>query len=97
MNARNAIDFSALAQDIKSWGRELGFEQVGIADVELDEAEKRLSAWLERGFHGKMGYMARHGTRRSRPVTGSWRRLVSYPKSSQSAKNWTLPGQPMHP
>ena len=62
------IDYAALVPQIREWGRELGFQQVGIADIELDEAEARLLSWLKRGFHGEMGYMARHGTRRSRPA-----------------------------
>lgn len=57
-----------LARKIKAWGRELGFQQVGITDTELCEAETRLLDWLEQGLHGEMHYMARHGTRRSRPA-----------------------------
>ncbi len=56
-----------LAQMIKRWSRELGFQQTGISAGQLDADERRLSAWLEAGFHGDMDYMARHGTRRSRP------------------------------
>ncbi len=62
-----APDFTALAAQIKDWGRELGFQQLGIAGVELPEDERRLLAWLEAGRHGEMGYMQQHGTRRSRP------------------------------
>lgn len=46
---------------------ELGFDQVGITDVELNTAEKSLEHWLARGFHGEMAYMASHGRKRSRP------------------------------
>lgn len=60
-------DPEALARAIKNWGRELGFQQVGIADIELSTAEQRLLEWLDRGYHGDMDYMARHGLRRSRP------------------------------
>jgi epoxyqueuosine reductase len=56
-----------LAQSIKSWGRELGFQKVGIAGVDLAADEQRLAAWLAQGRHGTMQYMERHGTRRSRP------------------------------
>jgi epoxyqueuosine reductase len=63
----SAPDFALLARDIKRWGAELGFQQVGIADCELSEAEARLLAWLERGCHGDMDYMARHGATRARP------------------------------
>jgi len=57
-----------LAQAIKTWGRELGFQELGIADIDLGTAEARLTDWLNAGYHGAMDYMARHGTRRSRPA-----------------------------
>ena len=45
-------DYAALAHSIKAWGRELGFQAVGIADTELGAAESGLAAWLAAGFHG---------------------------------------------
>jgi epoxyqueuosine reductase len=60
-------DFAALAGRIKDWGRELGFQQVGVAGVELGEDERHLREWLAQGRHGTMDYMARHGDKRSRP------------------------------
>jgi epoxyqueuosine reductase len=57
-----------LARSIKAWGRDLGFQQVGITGTDLGNAELRLLAWLDAGRHGEMDYMARHGTRRSRPA-----------------------------
>jgi epoxyqueuosine reductase len=63
----NKIDLVRLAADIKAWGRELGFQQIGIADTDLGEAETRLLNWLKLGRHGEMHYMESHGTRRSRP------------------------------
>ncbi len=66
--ARNHnIDLARLATDIKAWGRELGFQKIGIADTDLGEAETRLLSWLGRGRHGEMHYMESHGVRRSRP------------------------------
>ena len=62
------IDYTALAADIRRWGAELGFRGIGIADAELGADEAHLLAWLDDGFHGEMDYMARHGTRRSRPA-----------------------------
>ncbi|MDJ0813579.1 MAG: tRNA epoxyqueuosine(34) reductase QueG [Woeseiaceae bacterium] len=50
------------------WGEELGFQQVGVSDVDLAAAERRLVEWLGAGFHGEMDYMQKHGTRRSRPA-----------------------------
>ncbi|KFN41165.1 tRNA epoxyqueuosine(34) reductase QueG [Arenimonas oryziterrae] len=58
----------ALAEDIKRWGRELGFQQVGITGIELAPDEGHLQDWLEQGQHGEMDYMARHGDKRSRPA-----------------------------
>ena len=57
-----------LAQGIVGWGRELGFQEIGITDTELGEAEEHLQRWLAAGRHGDMAYMARHGTARSRPA-----------------------------
>ena len=65
MNAE--FDFSALARDIKSWGRELGFQETGISDTELTTEENYLQQWLQHGYQGDMDYMARHGTARTRP------------------------------
>ncbi len=62
------MDYAALAIKIKEWGKELGFQAVGIADVNLHDAEERLLEWLAQGFHGQMDYMAKHGVKRSRPA-----------------------------
>ena len=62
------IDFSGLARDIRSWGLELGFGEIGIADTGLESEEAHLLAWLDAGRHGEMDYMARHGVRRARPA-----------------------------
>jgi len=58
----------SLSSRIKQWGRELGFQAVGIADTDLSAAEPRLLEWLGRGWHGEMEYMARHGALRARPA-----------------------------
>ena len=63
-----APDFSALARDIRAWGLELGFGEIGIADTGLEAEEAHLLAWLDAGRHGEMDYMARHGVRRARPA-----------------------------
>jgi epoxyqueuosine reductase len=60
-------NFTALTQQIKLWGVELGFQAVGISDIELTAAEDNLQRWLDDGYHGTMDYMAKHGNKRSRP------------------------------
>ena len=57
-----------LAAQIKVWGQELGFQQLGITDTDLSLAETHLDSWLAKNFHGNMDYMQRHGHKRSRPA-----------------------------
>lgn len=64
----NATDFAEdLADRIKGWGLELGFQQIGISGIDLRVAERHLDDWLKLGMHGEMHYMAAHGRKRSRP------------------------------
>ena len=65
VSAPNYIELSA---SIRQWGRELGFQQVGITATQLDDDEAHLLNWLDAGRHGEMDYMARHGLKRSRPA-----------------------------
>ncbi|MEX0900274.1 MAG: tRNA epoxyqueuosine(34) reductase QueG [Gammaproteobacteria bacterium] len=88
-------DPRGLAKRIKSWGRELGFQQVGITATDLAPEEARLNEWLAAERHGDMDYMARHGTKRSRPaelVPGTRRvivvRLDYYPEDR--ARSWAI-------
>ncbi|WP_455217070.1 tRNA epoxyqueuosine(34) reductase QueG [Kaarinaea lacus] len=60
-------DWTGLAGKIKQWASELGFQQAGITDSQLETAEQHLNRWLDSGFHGCMDYMASHGIKRSRP------------------------------
>ena len=62
------LDPARLASQVKAWGRELGFQKIGIAGVHLPEDERRLLEWLAAGRHGHMRYMQRHGARRARPA-----------------------------
>ena len=62
------MDYAALAARIKAWGRELGFQAVGIAAIDLSLAEARLLEWLARGWHGDMDYMERRAALRTDPA-----------------------------
>lgn len=64
----DSLDLHHLRDTIKAWGRELGFQQVGITDVDLGEHEAHLQRWLDAGYQGEMDYMAAHGSKRSRPA-----------------------------
>jgi epoxyqueuosine reductase len=61
-------DPSALRAQLALRARELGFSGIGVTGTELAADERHLEDWLAAGWHGEMGYMARHGTRRSRPA-----------------------------
>jgi epoxyqueuosine reductase len=56
-----------LSEQIKQWGRHLGFQQIGITDTDLSAYETKFYAWLAKSYHGSMSYMSQHGTKRTRP------------------------------
>ncbi len=62
------MDFSKLAEEIKQWGLELGFQQVAITDIDLSEYRPHFDAWLAKNFHGDMHYMAENRDLRSDPA-----------------------------
>ena len=64
----DSIDGAQLLRQLRGWAEELGFSQIGVAGIELAEAEPGLAAWLAAGQHGTMAYMARHGAKRARPA-----------------------------
>jgi epoxyqueuosine reductase len=54
---------------IKQKAIDLGFSACGIAFAQkLDEEEPRLRSYIERNFHGQMGYMANHFEKRLDPT-----------------------------
>ncbi|MDO6462776.1 tRNA epoxyqueuosine(34) reductase QueG [Pseudoalteromonas carrageenovora] len=61
-------NYEQLAHQIKVWGQELGFSEVGITDIDLSKHEAQLQRWLDAGYHGSMDYMAAHGMKRARPA-----------------------------
>jgi epoxyqueuosine reductase len=65
----SASELTRLRARLDELAREFGFEQVGVAGVELAEDEANLERWLAERRHGGMEYMARHGHRRTRPAT----------------------------
>lgn len=67
MTPTNPLYFKNLAEQIKSWGADLGFQQIGISDTHLNNAEQHLHQWLAKGMQGEMDYMAKHGLKRSQP------------------------------
>lgn len=94
------VDLVALTASIREWAMELGFQQLGITDVDLREDEARLDAYLAAGYHGEMAYMASHGSKRSRPdelVPGTVRvisvRMDYLPEDTQMVQVLAQPEQ----
>jgi epoxyqueuosine reductase len=56
-----------VASQIVALGRDMGFADVGIADIDLSSEANGFQAWIDQGLHGEMEYMARHGEKRWRP------------------------------
>jgi epoxyqueuosine reductase len=56
-----------LLDKMKGWSQSYGFQQLGVSDINLQNAEKSLADWVQSGFHGVMDYMVRHGDKRTRP------------------------------
>ena len=98
MSSLNSIDLVQLANNIKAWGRALGFQQVGVSDIDLGQHEAYLMEWLNNGYHGDMDYMQNHGAKRARPqelVPGTLRiisvRMNYLPPDASFAKHLANP------
>ena len=88
----DASTASDLAAQIRQWGTDCGFQQIGIASIDIGKDEAWLMRWLELGRHGSMQYMSRHGRRRARPqelLPGTIRvisaRMDYWPPGTESA------------
>ena len=84
-----------LLNKMTAWSEALGFQQLGVSDVDLSKAEAELSSWVKDRFHGEMDYMARHGAKRTQPnilVEGTIRvitvRMDYWPE--QAAEPWAV-------
>ena len=94
----STLDLTELTQNIKTWGAELGFQQVGVSGLDLDAHRSHLNNWLAAGNHGEMEYMGAHGEKRSRPdqlVPGTLRvislRMDYLPGDTQMAERLSQP------
>ena len=84
-----------LVEQIKVWGKALGFAEIGITDINLKEANAGLQNWLAEGLQGEMAYMATHADKRGQPeklVPGTIRiisvRMNYLPFNPDTAENW---------
>ena len=64
---KDQLDLIRLSENIKRWGEALGFQKIGISDIDLAAHEDDLQRWLDNHYHGEMDYMEKHGMKRARP------------------------------
>ena len=57
-----------LAKNIKQWGKDLGFQQVGISSIDISPHDIHLNNWLKKQYHGEMSYMERNIEKRGKPA-----------------------------
>jgi epoxyqueuosine reductase len=62
------LDPATLPASLRAWAADLGFTGIGVATIDLPADEAFFLDWLRAGFNGEMGYMSRHGSKRSRPA-----------------------------
>jgi epoxyqueuosine reductase len=62
-----ALAPASFLPSLRAWAAELGFTGLGVAAIDLPADEAHFLEWLRSGFNGEMGYMSRHGAKRSRP------------------------------
>lgn len=66
--ATSELSLSQLTSRLKEQTLVLGFQRCGIVRAEtLEDEEKRLKQWLERGYHGEMYWMSREPQTRVDP------------------------------
>ena len=65
MNDKSNME--SIAKKIKAWGIGLGFNQVGISDIDLESAKKPYFEWINSGFQGEMSYLNKHKTLKFKP------------------------------
>ncbi len=94
MSALPDDSYAELSKKIKTWGQELGFQQVGIADINLEDHKIALQDWLDNGYYGDMNWITENTDKRLAPdklVPGTLRVIsvcMAYlPENAQFAKN----------
>ena len=52
--------WKSITEKIKIWGHDLGFDKIGISDINLNHSKKSYADWIKAGFHGEMNYLKKH-------------------------------------
>ena len=59
--------FEALKAELAAESRALGFQKLGVTDLDLAEDEPRFLSWLSAGFAADMTYLSRHQDKKLNP------------------------------
>lgn len=72
-------DFVDLKERLRVWAREMGFQQIGVTDIDLEPWRRRLQNWLDEGMHGDMHWMKQRAEMRLKPelLNPGTRRVIS--------------------
>lgn len=68
MSTSASINYKELAQQVKEWAAELGFQQLAITSNSSQPHGQHLDQWLDKQFHGEMEYLSRHRDLRHQPT-----------------------------
>jgi epoxyqueuosine reductase len=87
-------------EKLSQLAHELGFDGVGVSDIDLSEASERFQQWIKHQYHGTMDFLTKHGEKRWKPellVPGTIRAitvrinyLTSDPKFQETLHNPSL-------
>ncbi len=67
MSQLDSPDYLALKKQIALWAEDLGFDAIGVSDIDLTEDYQFLRAWLQKKYHANMAYMDNHLALRQHP------------------------------
>lgn len=87
-----------LSQEIKEKALELGFDLCGISRIRtLDRESEAMQKWIEKGYHGQLGYMQRNTDKRHNPalLLDDAKSVISvmlnyFPQKTQNQKGYIL-------
>ena len=94
MDVKQKYNWSKLKHQVNNWSLELGFQEMGVTDLDLNNYTPHYLDWLEKKFHGEMSWIAKNIDKRTSPeklVDGTIRilsfRMDYLPPDAGFAKN----------
>lgn len=61
------LDSSKILNDLKIWSHELGFQDLGVAGLNVKDDFSQLEKWIQNGYHGSMSYLEKNKDKRLDP------------------------------